>query len=316
MNAHHLAQTMPAPACSPAEGPGTEPMTGSRIAAIPLRRPDGTPLGFGAELVGLRIAGDLPEADFAAYLEAFHRRHLLLVRNVPCDPTAQVAFSRRMGPLELHSQTQFTLETHPEIFCVGNHSVDGVPKANFARGVEQWHADSSFRAIPSAASLFYGVTCPPEGAETWFIDAAGAYAGLPAETRAAIDPLRAVHSLATLAEWGRRHNPDRPPLSEAQARQWPPVSQPLVRTHPVTGVKSLFLCPAVISHVEGLDAEASHALIDGLMTHASQERFIYRHRWQDGDLVIWDNRCLLHTATLFDHEKYQRLMHRTTVAGP
>jgi taurine dioxygenase len=83
----------------------------------------------------------------------------------------------------------------------------------------------------------------------------------------------------------------------------------------VTGVKSLFLCPAVISHVEGLDPEASRALIDGLMAHASKEKYIYRHQWREGDLVIWDNRCMLHTATLFDHEKYQRLMHRTTVAG-
>ena len=275
------------------------------------------PLGesFGAELRGLRIAGDLPEAEYSAYMDAFHRHHLLLVRDVPFNPTAQVEFSRRMGPLELHSQSRATLETHPEIFCVGNWTVDGVLKANFARGIEQWHADSSYREIPSAASLFYGVICPPEGAETWFIDAAGAYAGLPEQTKASIDGLRTVHSLATLAEWGRRHNPDRPPLTEEQTRKWPPVSQPLVRTHPVSGVKSLFLCPAVISHVEGLDAEASRVLIDGLMAHASQEKYIYRHQWRAGDLVIWDNRCLLHTATLFDHEKYQRLMHRTTVAG-
>jgi taurine dioxygenase len=284
-------------------------MTPTRLEERPLGQ------GFGAELLGLRIAGDIPDEDFAAYLDAFHRHHLLLVRDVPFDPAAHVAFSRRMGPLELHSQTRFTDDNHPEIFCVGNHTVDGVLRANFVRGLEQWHADSSFRETPSAASLFYGVICPPEGGETWFIDAAGAYAGLPESTRAAIDPLRAVHSLATLAEWGRTHNPDRPPLSEEQTRRFPPVSQPLVRTHPVTGVRSLFLCPAVISHVEGLDPEASRVLIDGLMAHAAQEKYIYRHRWRQGDLVIWDNRCTLHTATLFDHEKYQRLMHRTTVAG-
>lgn len=284
-------------------------MTRTRFEERPLGQ------GFGAELLGLRIAGDIPDEDFAAYLDAFHRHHLLLVRDVPFDPAAHVAFSRRMGPLELHSQTRFTDDNHPEIFCVGNHTVDGVLRANFVRGLEQWHADSSFRETPSAASLFYGVTCPPEGGETWFIDAAGAYADLPDSTKAAIDPLRAVHSLATLAEWGRTHNPDRPPLSEEQTRRFPPVSQPLVRTHPVTRVRSLFLCPAVISHVEGLDAEASRVLIDGLMAHAAQEKYIYRHRWRQGDLVIWDNRCTLHTATLFDHEKYQRLMHRTTVAG-
>ncbi|MBL6456524.1 TauD/TfdA family dioxygenase [Belnapia sp. T6] len=276
------------------------------------------PLGplFGAELRGLRIASDLTEAEFASYLDAFHRHHLLLLRDVPFDPAAHVAFSRRMGPLELHAQTRYTHPGHPEIFCVGNYTEDGEPRANFARGIEQWHADSSYRKVPSAASLFYGVICPPEGGETWFLDAAGAYAELPAAMKARIDGLRAVHSLATLAEWGRQHNPERPPLTEEQTRRWPPVSQPLVRVHPVSGVRSLFLCPAVISHVEGLAPEEGRALIDALMAHASQERYVYRHRWRAGDLVIWDNRCTLHTATLFDHERHVRLMHRTTVAGP
>ncbi|SDB72006.1 TauD/TfdA dioxygenase family protein [Belnapia rosea] len=276
------------------------------------------PLGasFGAELKGLRIAGDLPEDVFSAYMAAFHRHHLLLVRDVPLDPAAHVAFSRRMGKLELHAQSRFTHPEHPEIFCVGNYTVNGELRANFARGVEQWHADSSYREVPSAASLFYGAICPPEGGETWFIDAAGAYDALADETKLRIEALRTVHSLATLAEWGRQHNPDRPPLTEEQTRRWPPVSQPLVRVHPVTGVKSLFLCPAVISHVEGMAPEEGRALIAELMAHASQERFVYRHRWREGDLVIWDNRCMLHTATLFDHEKYVRLMHRTTVAGP
>jgi taurine dioxygenase len=283
------------------------------LAAPPLRE---HPLGttFGAELSGLRIAGDIGETEFAGFLDAFHRRHLVLLRNVPNDPAAQVAFSRRMGTLELHSQATATHPQHPEIFCVGNYAQDGI-RANFAKGVEQWHADSSFRAVPSAASLFYGAICPPEGGETWFLDAAAAHAELPEEMQARIAPLRAVHDLNTLSEWNRRHTPDRPPLSEETRRRFPPMPQPLVRTHPVTGVKSLFLCPAVISHIEGMDREEGLALVETLMTHASQERYIYRHQWQAGDLVIWDNRCTLHTASLFDHEKYLRLMFRTTVAG-
>jgi taurine dioxygenase len=89
----------------------------------------------------------------------------------------------------------------------------------------------------------------------------------------------------------------------------------LVRSHPVTGVRSLFLCPAVISHIEGMAPDASAALIETLIAHVTQPRFVYTHRWHKGDLVIWDNRAVLHTASLFDHTRYQRLMYRTTVAG-
>jgi taurine dioxygenase len=130
-----------------------------------------------------------------------------------------------------------------------------------------------------------------------------------------IDGLRAVHSLETLHEWGRRHNPGRAPMSAEKKAAWPPFSQPLVRTHPVTGAKSLYLCPAVISHVESMDADEGRALIEELTAHVSQPRYVYAHKWQKGDLVIWDNRAVLHTASLFDHTRYQRLMYRTTVVG-
>ena len=269
---------------------------------------------FGAELAGVRVAGDVPDADIATFLDALHRHHVVLVRDVPNDPAAQVAFSRRLGPLELHSAATHTHPRHPEIFCVGNYDADGI-RANFATGVEQWHADSSFRAVPSAASLFYGAIVPPEGAETWFLDAEAAYGDLDAATRARIDGLTAVHDLATLAAWNARHTLGRPPMSEATRRAFPPMPQPLVRTHPVTGRRSLFLCPAVISHIEGMAPAEGAALIAALMRHAAQDRYIYRHRWRAGDLVAWDNRSVLHTASLFDHTRYTRLMFRTTVAG-
>ncbi|MCB4824629.1 TauD/TfdA dioxygenase family protein [Roseicella aerolata] len=283
----------------------------------PASRIEARPLGatFGAELTGFRIAGDVPEAEVAAFRDALHRHGVLLLRGMPNDPGAQVAFSRRLGPLERHSSTTHTHPAHPEIFCVGNVEEPGGLRAHFASGVEQWHADSSFRAVPSAASLFYGAICPPEGGETWFLDAATAYEELPDAMKARIEGLRGVHDLWTLSEWNRRHTPGRPPLPEETRRLLPPMPQPLVRRHPVTGRRSLFLCPAVISHVEGLSAEESRALIEALMAHAAQERYLYRHRWREGDLVAWDNLATLHTATLFDHTRYRRLMFRTTVAG-
>ncbi len=270
---------------------------------------------FGATVEGIGISGSIPQPEFAAFLELFHRYHVLVVPTAGVDPADLVAFSRRFGELEIHARVENTLKTHPEIFCVGNAEDPGLYKASFSTGVEQWHGDSSYREVPSDASLFLGVICPPEGGDTWFADAVSAYRDLPESTQREIERLRAVHDLHTLTEFGRRTTPGRPSLSAERRREFPPVSQPLVRRHPVTGERSLFLCPAVISHVEGMPAEAGAALIEDLTAHSTQERYVYRHKWRAGDLVIWDNRCVLHTASLFDHTKYQRLMFRTTVAG-
>jgi taurine dioxygenase len=277
---------------------------------------DARPIGatFGVELTDFRIAGDLPEAEVDAFRAALHRHGVLLLRDVPNDPAALVAFSKRLGLLEMHSASAHTHPDFPEIFCVGNYA-DERMRANFSTGVEQWHADSSFRETPSACSLFYGVTCPPEGGETWLLDAVTAYAELPAALRARIAWLNAVHDINTLSEWNRRNTPGKPPLSDETRRRFPPVSQPLVRRHPATGRASLFICPAVISHVEGLPPAEGRALIAEVMEHATQDRYVYRHRWRAGDLVVWDNLSTLHTATLFDHERHQRLMFRTTVSG-
>lgn len=269
---------------------------------------------FGAELSGMPVHGDVSDADLRAFVDALHRHRVLLLRNPGLDPGDLVAFSKRLGPLELHAAVEARHPAHPEIFCVGNVVRDGIT-ANFARGVEQWHADSSYRVTSSDASLFYGEEVPPEGGETMFADATGAWDALDPATRQRIEGLRAVHSLETLYDWNRRHTPSRAPLSEEKRALWPPVSHPLVRTHPVTGAKSLYLCPAVISHIEGMDAAEGAALIEELTAHATAPRFVYSHRWRHGDLVIWDNRAVLHTASLFDHTRYQRLMFRTTLAG-
>jgi taurine dioxygenase len=269
---------------------------------------------FAGEVTGMPIRGDVPPALLARFTELLHQHRVLVLPGLALDPGELVAFSRRLGELEIHASFDNTHPAHREIFCVGNVARDGL-RASFSRGVEQWHADSSFRAAPSDASLFYGEVVPPEGGNTVFADATAAFDALPAATRARIDGLRAVHSLETLHEWGRAQNPGRAPFPAEKRAAWPPVSQDLVRTHPVTGRKSLYLCPAVISHIEGMDEAEGRALIEELMEHASQPRFVYAHRWRQGDLVAWDNRAVLHTASLFDHDRYQRLMFRTTVAG-
>ena len=270
---------------------------------------------FGATVRGIDVSGDIPQPDFAAFLDLFHRYHVLVVPTDGVAPADLVAFSRRFGELEIHARVENTLKSNPEIFCVGNAEEPGQFKASFNTGVEQWHGDSSYREVPSDASLFLGVVCPPEGGDTWFADVVSAWRDLDEPTQQTIAHLRGVHDLHTLNEFGRQHSPWRPSLSAERRREFPPVSQPLVRVHPVTGERSLFICPAVISHIEGMSVGDSADLIGRLIAHATQEKYVYRHQWRAGDLVIWDNRCVLHTASLFDHTKYQRLMFRTTVAG-
>ena len=281
---------------------------------------DGTlttrPIGptFGAEVTGMPIHGNVSPEMLTQFIALLHRYRVLIVPEIMLDPADLVAFSARFGPLEIHSRFDNTLPAHREIFCVGNVERDGM-KASFNRGVEQWHADSSYRAVPSDASLFYGEIVPPEGAETMFADATAAYRTLDAAMKQRIEGLVAVHSLETLRLWGQRHNPDRKQNIPSQVAAFPPERQPLVRVHPVTGSKSLYVCPAVISHIEGMDQAESEALLETLITHATQPRYVYSHSWRKGDLVMWDNRAVLHTASLFDHTRYQRLMYRTTVAG-
>jgi alpha-ketoglutarate-dependent taurine dioxygenase len=281
---------------------------------------DGTlttrPIGptFGAEVTGMPIHGNVAPEMLTQFIALLHRYRVLIVPEIMLDPADLVAFSARFGPLEIHSRFDNTLPAHREIFCVGNVERDGM-KASFNRGVEQWHADSSYRAVPSDASLFYGEIVPPEGAETMFADATAAYRTLDPAMKQRIEGLVAVHSLETLRLWGQRHNPDRKQNIPSQVAAFPPERQPLVRVHPVTGSKSLYVCPAVISHIEGMDQAESEALLETLITHATQPRYVYSHSWRKGDLVMWDNRAVLHTASLFDHTRYQRLMYRTTVAG-
>ena len=269
---------------------------------------------FGVEVNGMAIHGDVSPERLMEFVSLLHRYRVLIVPDLTLDPADLVAFSRRLGPLEIHSRFENTLPAHREVFCVGNVERDGM-KASFNRGVEQWHADSSYRAVPSDASLFRAEIVPAEGGDTLFADATAAWRTLEPAMQRRVEGLYSVHSLETLRQWGLRHNPERDPNTDQQSAAFPPVRQPLVRTHPATGAKSLYVCPAVISHIEGMSEDESTALIETLIMHATQARFVYCHHWRKGDLVMWDNRAVLHTASLFDHTRYQRLMYRTTVAG-
>lgn len=270
---------------------------------------------IGVEIYGLDVSGSLDEAAIEAIRDAFHRHSVLLFRGQSFSPETLIAFSRHFGVIDLHIDPQYHLDGYPEITVIGNVVVDGVMTSLFVNIDEEWHTDRSYMAHPSLGSLFYAVEAPPEGAATRFAGTHASYDALADETKARIGGLRAVHDMARLDVHLRTQDPSRPPLTEAQRREAPPVAHPIVRRHPVSGRKALYICPEVISHIEGLPEDEGRALIAELTDHASQPRFVYTHEWRNGDLVVWDNRCTLHTATPYDTDKYRRVMWRTTIEG-
>lgn len=281
----------------------------SRDATLALR-----PLAptFGVEVLDIDLTQPMSDATFDSIEAALWEHGVLLFRRQAITPADQVAFSRRFGELEIHSAVDFLHPDQKEVVVIGNLVIDGKPRAMFAKGDEQWHADSSFRPIPSNASLFYGVETPPEGGDTNFLDAAAAYDELPDAMKARIKGVMGVHDQLHLGQVVASRNPGRP---KPTMRKFEPVPQPLAALHPISGRTTIFIAPDVISHVEGMPVEEGKALVEELEAHATQPKFIYSHKWQKGDLVVWDNRRTLHTASMFDADKYLRIMHRTTVVG-
>jgi alpha-ketoglutarate-dependent 2,4-dichlorophenoxyacetate dioxygenase len=232
----------------------------------------------------------------------------------PLDDDQQVAFSQRFGRLEITRSinpaagTPFARQSNLDI-----KTGDVIP-ADDRRMVYQlanmmWHSDSSFKPLPSLCSLLSGRIVPPEGGATEFASTRAAYPSLPDDWKRRAETAVAVHDFS----WSR--DQVRPGFFTAAERaEFPPVQHPLVRVNPVNGQKSLFL-GAHASHLVGLPVAEGRALLAELLAHVTQPRFRYRHEWREADLVIWDNRCVLHRATPYDSARHRRFMQRTTVAG-
>ncbi|HUG38426.1 MAG TPA: TauD/TfdA family dioxygenase [Candidatus Limnocylindrales bacterium] len=270
---------------------------------------------FGVEIVGvdLRRLGD---ATFALVRHAFEEHSVLLFRAQPLRDDEQVAFSERFGPLEITIRTVVSEPRYrPEISNLSN--VDGddrlIPAGDrrnlFNAGNQMWHTDSSFKRVPALASLLSGREVPPEGGETEFASTRVAYERLPAATQRLIEGKVAVHSF----EYSRGLVGEGL-LSPEHAAQVPPVPQALARANPANGRRAFF----VGSHaceILGMPTDEARALLRDLLVAATRPELVYTHRWQAGDLVMWDNRCVLHRGRPWDESRYRRVMHRTTVAG-
>ncbi len=258
----------------------------------------------GAEILGADLSRDLDAADFATIRRALVDHGVIVLRGQDLPPDRHVAFTARFGAPDIHPLTQFHLPGHPEILVLSNKKrADGSPVGLEDAG-RYWHTDVSFHREPSLGSLLYAVEIPPAGGDTLFANQYAAWDALPEPMKERLRGRRAFHGLnRTVA----------PKFTEAQLAAVVPVPHPIARTHPESGRLALYAGRFAIA-IEGMDAAESAETLDFLYEHAGQEDFQYRHVWQQGDLVMWDNRGMLHHATPFE-PRYIRHMHRTTVAG-
>ncbi|CAN7623371.1 TauD/TfdA family dioxygenase [Variovorax sp. LjRoot290] len=275
-------------------------------------RPFDAPVG--AEIVGLDIGRPINEADFRRIHRAHLDHHVLVFRDQQITPDQHIAFSRRFGPLEIHVLHQFHLEGHPEILIVSNiKKADGEPLGLGDAGA-YWHSDISYKLHPSLGSLLHAQELPSEGGDTLFADQHLAWEGLSLGMQQRILPLKAEHSYLAKYEELRAKNPWRPKLSQAQIDKVAPAVQPVVRTHPETGRKALFVSEHFTTRIVGLPQEESDALLAELFAHSVKPEYVYRHRWAPHDLVFWDNRSLMHLAAGTPDE-LRRKLYRTTIEG-
>lgn len=260
---------------------------------------------MGARVSGLDLTADgLPFADIEAAL-ADHQ--LLVFPGQRLDEAAQVAFSRRFGTPQVSVFEDHVRPEHREILVLSNVTIDGKPIGADRFG-RMWHTDLSYLPRPTYATFLYALEVPRDGGGTQFASMVAAHDAMPDDLRRAVEGRFAVHSLARQQ---RREFPEKP-VDPALAARAPDVRHPIVRTHPTTGRKALYLGGALIAFPEvGSEADGI-ALQDRLIAYATQDRFVYHHRWTVGDLVVWDNRSVMHRAMPFDPAD-RRVMYRTSV---
>ena len=275
---------------------------------------------LGAEVTGLDVSAPLDETSLTCIRDAFQEHHLLCFRDQSLSSEQQVAFTKQFGELEAFPEADKTKEA-PVVYHVANVSTDGVllgskhTQSIFQKVNARWHTDSSYRSIPSLASIMSGIEVMPDeakGGETEFSNMFAAYDALSEEMKLQLEPLHMVHYY----EFGRRLFEDLPPVSHAEKSLVPPVTHPVIRLHADRdNRRSLFFTTNAGNEIGGMTLEEGQALHRKLASHVSKPEFCYKHRWRQNDLVMWDNRCLLHRAKGYDMDYYRRVFRRTTVAG-
>lgn len=261
-----------------------------------------------AEVTGLDLRASVEPSTRDALMNALTEHLVLCIRGQELSPQELAAASRVFGDPKTFVLRNDRIEGAPEVSVVSNRppALGGKPLVQ----AKHWHTDDSYLAEPATLTLLHAVTLPAQGGDTEFINCYAVLDALSPEMRARVDDLRAVHKYLS-----RRNESWVAKRSDVEEAETPDVHHPLVRTHPISKRQSLYINPNRIDHVQGWDDAASDALLDPLYDFAFQPRFQYRHRWQSGDLVIWDNRCTMHRANA-DYDLNQlRVMHRVMLEG-
>lgn len=275
---------------------------------------------IGAEVVGLDLAQPFDLDTLTTVRDAFQQHHMLCFRDQVLTDDQMVAFSNQFGSLEDfpekdHTKDKVEVYHVANVNLAGDHLAEEDPTVVYQRNNGRWHTDSSYRYIPSLASILYGIEVLPDGAEggeTAFSNMLAAYTALPDDMKTKLEPLHQVHSYADI----RRLEPTIPPMSVEERDALPPVTHPVIRVHPDRDYqRSIYFTSNTSLEIGGMTLDEGKKLHRWLVDCASRSEFCYLHRWRKNDLVMWDNRVLLHRAIEYDITRYRRVLRRTTIGG-
>jgi Probable taurine catabolism dioxygenase len=282
------------------------------------------PLGehFAAEIVGCDLRSLRDEDDVKAIVSLVDKHQVVVFRDQQLRPDELINAAQRLGPLQSHILDQFRLESHPQIYVLSNVQENGKPIGNANDGIT-WHTDLAGDVNARVYTMLYAVEVPPVGGDTVFASTQTAWDRLPDGDKRDLEKLTATYSYEQLYNSRREMlakagiDNDYAPLTDEQikAAQKMRRVEPVVRTHPNSGRKGLYLGTLSFESIEGLDAEKGREKMVGLVDYATGEEFRYSHKWRRGDVVLWDNRGLLHVATPYDKAKYRRVIYRLSVEG-
>ena len=260
---------------------------------------------LGAEILGVDLRDDIDAHVFAQIRDAWHQNLVIVLRGQNLSEEDQVRFAGKFGPPAVIHTKQF-VRNHPAVMLISNIREDGKPIGALPDGEMHFHTDQCHQERPAMASMLYALEVPRAGGNTMFANGYTAYETLPPEIKRRIEGRKALNAYDYETAATKR--------GTRLAQGVPAYAHPVVRTHPATGRKALYVNRLMTVRIEGLPAQESDDLLATLFDHQERREFIYEHVWRAGDLVIWDNRCALHARTDFSPDE-RRLMRRVTILG-
>lgn len=273
----------------------------------------------GAEVLDFDLTRPVDSNTLKEVESIFHDRGVLVFKNQSITEEQHIHFSRHFGELEIHVLKQHLLPGHPEILIVSNIENDGKPVGVKDAG-QYWHTDLSYISRPSRCSILHAREIPVADGErtygdTCFVNTAAAFEALEPEMKTRLMNLKAIHHYEARYKKLQKGNGQRPNLTEEQKQSVPPIVHPIIRTHPVTGRKCIYVNEGFTVEIVGMPTDESDSLLRYLFAHCTQDKFMYRHKWSVGDVLMWDN-CMTQHLAIADYRLPQRrLLYRTTVSG-